>query len=130
MRSAWGSRRRAGPRGVRPGTPDRGSVTAEFATVVPAVLLVLACCLGALQVVGQQVRLTDAAADAARSLSRGDSVDRAAGLVDRAVAGASLTPVRQGEFVCARLSAQSSFAPFAAIGLTLHAGSCALGGGQ
>ena len=131
MRSAWGSRRRerlgaAAP----PGPCDRGSVTAEFATLVPAVLLVLACCLGALQVVGQQVRLTDAAADAARSLSRGDSVDRAAGLVDRAVSGASLTPERQGEFVCARLSAPSAFAPFAAFGLTLRAGSCALGGGQ
>ncbi|MDQ1576828.1 MAG: hypothetical protein QOH55_1978, partial [Microbacteriaceae bacterium] len=41
----------------------RGSVTAEFAAVVPAVLLVLAACLGGIQVVGQQVRMTDAAAD-------------------------------------------------------------------
>ncbi|TFC94547.1 MULTISPECIES: TadE family protein [Cryobacterium] len=145
MHSAWGSRRcwrrshdgsvsgdrRSGRAcGVRPGPRDRGSVTAEFATVVPAVLLVLACCLGALQAVGQQVRLTDAAADAARSLSRGDSVDRATGLVHRAVPGAALTPERQGEFVCVRLSAPSSFGPFAAFGLTLQAGSCALGGGQ
>ena len=134
MRSPWGSRRPERPRTARfsrcrPGSSDRGSVTAEFATVVPAVLLVLACCLGALQVVGQQVRLTDAAADAARSLSRGDSVDRAAGLVQRAVQGASMTPERRGEFVCVDLRAPSSFGAFAAFGLTLRAGSCALGGG-
>ncbi|TFC81785.1 pilus assembly protein [Cryobacterium cheniae] len=134
MRSRWGSHRPARPRtarvsACRPGPGDRGSVTAEFATVVPAVLLVLACCLGALQVVGQQVRLTDAAADAARSLSRGDSVDRAAGLVRQAVRGASMTPERRGEFVCVNLSVPSSFGAFAAFGLTLRAGSCALGGG-
>ena len=140
MRSPWGSRRPAGhpdadlnPR-PDPGprdehTRDRGSVTAEFATVVPAVLLVLALCLGALQVVGQQVRLTDAAADAARSLARGDSVGRAAGLVHQAVQGASMTPERRGEFVCVNLSAPSSFGAFAAFGLTLRAGSCTLGGG-
>ncbi|TFC93339.1 TadE family type IV pilus minor pilin [Cryobacterium sp. TMT3-29-2] len=133
MRSPWGSRRPdpgpgPGP-DPDPGHCDRGSVTAEFATVVPAVLLVLAICLGALQVVGQQVRLTDAAADAARSLARGDSVGRAAGLVQQAVQGASMTPERRGEFVCVNLSAPSSFAAFAAFGLTLRAGSCALGGG-
>ena len=139
MRSPWGSRRPDPGPGPGPGPDpdpghcdcdcDRGSVTAEFATVVPAVLLVLAICLGALQVVGQQVRLTDAAADAARSLARGDSVGRAAGLVQQAVQGASMTPERRGEFVCVNLSAPSSFAAFAAFGLTLRAGSCALGGG-
>ncbi|TFC86800.1 hypothetical protein E3T24_06170 [Cryobacterium sp. TmT2-59] len=123
MPSPWGSRP------VPRHTGERGSVTAEFATVVPAVLLVLACCLGAVQVVGQQVRLTDAAAGAARSLARGDSTDRAAGLVDRAVPGTSLTSERRGEFVCVRLSVPSAFSPFAAFGLTLTAGSCALAGG-
>ena len=144
MRSPWGNRLQSGRpddgRGSRghprrlprrhPRPSDRGSVTAEFATVVPAVLLVLACCLGALQVVGQQVRLTDAAADAARSLSRGDTVDRAAGLVRQAVKGASMTPERRGEFVCVNLRAPSSFGAFAAFGLTLQARSCALGGGR
>jgi hypothetical protein len=123
MPSPWGSRR---PCRLH---RERGSVTAEFAAVVPAVLLVLACCLGAIQVVGQQVRLTDAAADAARSLARGDSADRAAGLVHRAVAGASMAPDRRGEFVWVRFSAPSAFGPFAALGLTLTAGSCALAGG-
>ena len=106
---------------------DRGSVTAEFAAALPAVLVVLACCLGAVQVVGQQVRMTDAAADAARLLARGDNAAPASGLLTAVGPGTVLTPERQGEFYCARLSAPSAFAPFAAAGLTLGARSCALG---
>ncbi|TFC81902.1 hypothetical protein E3O45_00705 [Cryobacterium sp. TMS1-20-1] len=109
------------------GQANRGSITAEFATALPAVVLVLACCLGAVQVVGVQVRLTDAAATAARVLSRGDSVARAAALVAGTVSGAGLAAERRGEFVCARVTATGSglFAE-----LTLEARSCALAGGQ
>nr|WP_022884821.1 TadE family type IV pilus minor pilin [Glaciibacter superstes] len=119
MPSPWGKR----------WGPDRGSVTAELAMALPAVVLVLGCCLAAVQVTGQQVRLTDAAADAARSLSRGDEAGRAAGLVAQAVSGASLGTENRGEFVCAHLSAPSAFGPFALFGLTLEASSCALAGG-
>jgi hypothetical protein len=110
---------------VRSPSAERGSVTAEFAAALPAVLVVLACCLGAVQVVGQQVRITDAA-DIARLLARGDSAAPAAGLLAAVGPGAALAQDRQGEFVCARLSAPSAFAPFAAAGLTLAARSCAL----
>ncbi|TFC18183.1 hypothetical protein E3O19_05085 [Cryobacterium algoritolerans] len=108
---------------------DRGTVTAEFAAVVPAVLLVLALCLGAVQVSGQQMRLTAAAAAAARSLARGDGDESAAGLVRRLVGAASMSTERQGEFVCVRLRAPSAFGAFATFGVTVTAGSCALGGG-
>lgn len=94
--------------------------------MLPAVLVVLACCLGAVQVVGQQVRMTDAAADVARLLARGDDAGPASGLLAAVAPGTALTEERQGEFVCARLSAPSAFAPFAAAGLTLAARSCAL----
>lgn len=94
--------------------------------MLPAVLLLLAACLGAVQVVGQQVRLTDAAGSAARLLARGESADHAAGLIDGL--GATVSSERVGEFVCARLSAPSGFAPFAAAGLTLDARACALAG--
>ena len=129
MRSPWADR---APRAVTtrdPGRPhrDRGSVTAEFAAALPAVLVVLACCLGAVQVVGQQVRMTDAAADVARLLARGDNAAPASGLLTAVGPGTVVTPERQGEFYCARLSAPSAFAPFAAAGLTLGARSCALG---
>lgn len=130
MPSPWGSRiGRLGRLGRFRSRSDEGSVTAEFATVIPAVVLVLGCCLGAVQVVGQQVRLTDAAADAARSLGRGDGTERASGLVRQSMAEASLATERRGEFVCARLSVPSAFGPFAAFGLTVTAESCALGGG-
>ena len=89
-------------------------------------LVVLACCLGAVQVVGQQVRLTDAAADVARLLARGDGAGPASGLLAAVAPGTALAEERQGEFVCARLSEPSAFAPFAAAGLTLAARSCAL----
>ena len=105
---------------------QRGSITAEFAAALPAVLVVLACCLGAVQVVGQQVRLTDAAADVARLLARADGASAASGLLAAVGPGTALTQERQGDFVCVRLSAPSAFAPFAAAGLTLGARSCAL----
>lgn len=105
---------------------QRGSITAEFAAALPAVLVVLACCLGAVQVVGQQVRLTDAAADVARLLARADGAAAASGLLAAVGPGTALAQERQGDFVCVRLSAPSAFAPFAAAGLTLGARSCAL----
>jgi hypothetical protein len=105
---------------------QRGSVTAEFAAVLPAVLVLLVGCLGAVQVVGQQVRLTDAAGSAARLLARGDTLDQAAGLLSGL--GATVSSERVGEFVCARLSAPSGFAPFEAAGLSLDARACALAG--
>lgn len=119
MRSRWGKRL----------VGDSGSVTAEFAVALPAVVLVLACCLGAVQVVAQQVRMTDAAADAARSLARGDDPARAARLVRHSLGSAELQTHRSGEFLCAQVTAPSAFAPFAVLGLTLEARSCALAGG-
>lgn len=111
------------------GRREGGSVTAEFATVLPAVVLVLGCCLGAVAMVGQQVRLADSAADAARSLARGDDPARAAMLAARAGTGVDLVSERRGEFTCAILRAPSAVGPFAAFGLTVEASSCALAGG-
>jgi len=104
-------------------------VTAEFATVMPAVVLVLACALASVQLAGQQVRLQDAAADAARSLARGDPPGTVAGRVARAVPGAALGSSSSGELVCARLSVRAASPVGAVLGLTLRARSCALAGG-
>ena len=73
------------------------------------------------------MRLTDAAATAARALARGDSAGRAAGLVQQAVSGASLSPEWRGELVCARVISRGLPGIFE--GLTLEARSCALAGG-
>lgn len=48
-------------------------VTAEFAVVLPAVVLVLALSLGALGLAWDQIRCVDAARSGARAASRGDS---------------------------------------------------------
>ena len=103
-------------------TGERGSVTAEFAAVIPAVILVLLLCLGGVQVGGQQVRLADAAAQAARSLARGDGLVHATALARQLVGGASVSADQRGDAVCARLSAPG------ALGITVTAASCALGG--
>ncbi|CAN5553461.1 hypothetical protein BH10ACT7_BH10ACT7_06450 [soil metagenome] len=106
------------------GADDRGSVTAEFAVALPAVVLVLAACVGGLQVAGHQVRLQDAAAVAARSIARGGGVGVAQARASRMVPGVSVTHRADGDLVCASLSL--AVPP----GLTLRASSCALGGGQ
>lgn len=107
---------------------SQGSVTAEFAAAIPAVVLVLAACLGSIQVAGQQLRLQDAAADAARIVARGEP-GSAAGHVGRLVPGASLTVGERGQLVCVTASAGAAASgPLAALVLT--ASSCALGGGR
>jgi len=85
---------------------------------VPAVLLVLACCLAGLQLAGQQVRLQDAAAATARSLARGGPAP--------AAGGAHVGTRTQGALLCARLTA-ASIAPL--LPIALSAESCALAGG-
>lgn len=63
---------------------QRGMVTAEFAVVLPAVVLVLALSLGALGLAWDQIRCVDAARAGARAASRGDSTDVVILLASRA----------------------------------------------
>lgn len=103
---------------------ERGSVTAEFAVALPSVVLVLACCLGGMAVAGQQLRLTDAAALAARALARGDDPGATAA---RLAPGADVTAsAEEGGIVCVTLTASAQ----GPLPLTLTARSCALGGGR
>lgn len=106
---------------------DRGSVTAELAIALPAVVLVLALCLSGFQLAGQQLRLQDAAALAARSLGRGDTPSS---IVDRLVPGASVSGSRSGDLVCATVSIGSATALGDLAGIDLRASSCALAGGR
>ena len=80
---------------------DRGSVTAEIAVGVPAVIVVLAACLGGLGLATDQLRAQDAAADAARLLGRGESLAAAEQLVARSVAVVDLAVTRPAGLVCA-----------------------------
>jgi Flp pilus assembly protein TadG len=108
---------------------ERGSVTAEFAAVLPAVILVLAASLATLQIATTQLRLQDASADASRSLGRGDPPGTAAARLAIAVPGATVTETHRGDLVCAEASARSPGGAGLLFGLTLTAISCALDGG-
>lgn len=92
--------------------------------VIPAVMLVLALCMWGLQATSLQVRVTDAAADAARTLARGDSMSVARSRVSALVPGAHVSSSPSGDFVCATVSARAAVLP-----LDITARGCALAGG-
>ena len=72
--------------------PERGSVTAETAVVLPALAVLLVLCLWSVSVVGQQLRCIDAARVAARALARGESEAAArAAARDAAPTGATVS---------------------------------------
>ena len=108
---------------------ERGSVVAEFAVAMPAVLLVLATALGGVQLAGLQLQAQDAAADAARSYARGESAGVVAGRLQRQVPGATVVRTSRGDLVCARVEV-AAFGPIARLGVTAVGGSCALAGGK
>lgn len=103
---------------------ENGSAVAEFAVALPAVLLVLGMVLGGIQLGALQLRVQDAAADAARSLGRGDPATELAARLARQVPGARWSSSRSGALVCAHLDA-SAGGPAALLGLTVSASSCA-----
>lgn len=61
---------------------DRGSVTAEFAIVLPGVLLVLLMSLSALSLQASRIALVEVAAEGARALARGESEQLVAQLLE------------------------------------------------
>ena len=89
---------------------------------LPAVVLVLAACVGALQISSAQVRLQDAAGFAARAAARGGPSAPAT------APGATIRIWREGELVCASAERAASWAPGLAP-ISLTARSCALAGG-
>jgi hypothetical protein len=74
-------------------------VTAEFAIAVPAVLVMLAVCLGGLRIGTERLRLVDAAAQSARLAALGASPEAPATSVGATVA----TRTRTQETVCVAL---------------------------
>jgi Flp pilus assembly protein TadG len=92
---------------------------------LPAVLLVLATVLGGVQVGTLQLRLQDAAADAARALGRGDSTSAVASRIMRQAPTARWSVTRSAGLVCVHLVA-SAAPPAGVLGLSAAAASCAL----
>lgn len=106
---------------------ERGSVAAELALALPAVVLALVLGAGALGAASRQVVLQDATADAARLLGRGEDEGAAVRVITSAVPGAGMSSSSSGDLVC--VSAHSDFALGAIARIGLRASSCALAGG-
>ena len=102
---------------------DVGSVTVEFAVVLPAVLAIVALAVGAVGASAQSVRLADAAAVAARQTARGDLESVPVTLAALAP-GASSSSSLEGEVVCLALTRPVSLGPLSGA-VTLRARSCA-----
>jgi Flp pilus assembly protein TadG len=83
---------------------DRGMVTAELATCLPVLVLVLGVALTAVSVVGARVRAQDAAREAARAAARGDPA-AARRLAAASAPGARLSVSKHGSDVVAVVSA-------------------------
>lgn len=96
-------------------------MTAEFAVVLPAVLLVLAACLGGLRLGGERLRAVDAAAQGARLAATGESPGPAAA----AVGGRVVSSVRRGETVCVAVRLD---VPLLGAPIPVQASACALAG--
>jgi hypothetical protein len=100
---------------------DGGTVTAEFAVAVPAVLLVLAACLGGLRLGAERLRVVDAAAQAARLAAVGEPA-----LPPVAAIGARIvSTARPGETVCVTVRRD---VPLLGVPFPVQAGGCALAG--
>lgn len=105
---------------IRDPAGERGSVTAELAVALPAVLAAFALAAAGIAVAGRMVLLTDAASVAARSVSRGDAVT----LPDSAPPGTQVDLFTSGGITCATASAATAIGPIA---MPISARSCALG---
>lgn len=106
---------------------ERGSVAAELALALPAVILTLLLGVGALSAATTQVSLQDAAADAARLLGRGESVAAAHAAVAASVSDARVSNELHGDLTC--VSARVDVTVGRIISIPLAASSCALSGG-
>lgn len=106
---------------------QHGSVAAELALALPAVVLTLLLGAGALGAAAQQVALQDAVADAARLLGRGESDAAAHAAVSASAGDAHMSSEARGDLVC--VTAQLDARVGRLISIPLSASSCALSGG-
>lgn len=105
--SALALRRTRGWRRRAPGGPvDAGMVTAEIATVLPALVALTLALVAVVGAVGAQLRCADLARESARALARGEGTAavRSRVLAD-APPGASLSVRRSGGTVTATVTA-------------------------
>ena len=108
-------------RGLR--DDERGSVTAEFAIVLPAVLAVLGVVIGGVFIASHRLVLVDAAAELSRLEARGDE-RLAAERLARLPGGVAVERSREGPLHCVALSSRPGGGLLSAV--TVNARACAV----
>ncbi|MFF9196746.1 TadE family type IV pilus minor pilin [Streptomyces sp. NPDC014779] len=104
---------------------DRGSVTAETAVALPALVLFTAALLWALAAAAAQIQCVDAARAGARAAARSEPMaDAEAAARAAAPEGATVAVARDGELW--RVTVEASAPGPGGLGLTLRAGAVAL----
>lgn len=101
---------------------ERGSVTAEFAVVMPAILAVLALVLGGIMLAGRRIELVSASAELARLEARGD-IGLAAERERRLPRGTNVSRERTGQLLCVNLRAAPGSGILSVLGISAR--SCA-----
>lgn len=99
----------------------RGSVTAEFAVTLPAVVAIVALCIGGISLATYQLRLTSAVATIARAEARGENVSDTAAILPP---GSSVTRRTVAGMLCVELTARPGVGVLEVIRLRSEA--CAL----
>lgn len=88
-------------------TPDRGSVTAETAVLLPVLLVVLAAAVWVLAALSAQLRCVDAARAGARDAARGETSEVVRATAQRlSPDGAVVVTAPNGDLVEVRVTAQ------------------------
>lgn len=119
-------RRSDRPRRVTVRHGDRGAVSAELVAAVPALLVLLALCLGGLTAATAQARAHEAATIAARLVARGAAEAEARRHVAAALDGARLGVSRADGLLCATVDHTHRVV---GIGVPISARSCTLDAG-
>lgn len=96
---------------------ERGTVTAEFAVVVPAVLVILGLVVGGIVIATNRLTLAAAAADIARLEARGDT-DLAVERLGGAGAGVTVERERRGGLLCVTLKSGPTLGMLAMLAVT------------
>jgi hypothetical protein len=98
---------------------DRGSVTAEVAVLLPALVLLTALCVSAVGAVALHVRCLDAARSAAREIARGESPSAAVAVArERAPRGALVRVRAAGAgLVAVQVTARAGLAGWSGAGV-------------
>ena len=90
-------------------TRDRASATAETAVALPALVLVLACCLWAVSLAATALRTAEAARTGARAAARGESAAAVADAARRSGGpGVEVATTTSGELLTVRVTARAA----------------------